>query len=164
MSFQQAVNINPPLGVEGSFASIGVTHSAIAGAMQFVADTAGVSICRFAWCNTVTGKTTTAKPADATNCVLGFVGRDSNIAVITDWQGSYSNLIPSGMALTAFDRGDFFVKTTVEATLGQKIFASDTTGEIAVGAAGATVAGFTETPFTVAKSGAANTIIKMTAQ
>lgn len=162
--FQQSVNINPPLGVAGSFATIGVSHTAIAGAMQFVAGALGVTITRFAWCNTVTGEVTTAKPTDTTNCVLGFIGRDSNIAVITDWQGSYSNLIPSGMAVSAFDRGDFFVVTTVSATVGQKIFASDTTGEISVGAAGATVAGFTETPFTVAKSGAANTIIKMTAQ
>jgi len=164
MGFQQDVNINPPIGVEGSFASIGVSHSVIAGALQLVADEDGVYISRFAWCDTTSGKASYKKPSSTVNCVNGFIGRDSNIAVITGWQESYGNLIPTGLPITAFDRGDFFVRTSTGAILGQKIFSSDTTGEIATGEEGSTIAGFTETNFTVAKAGAAGSIIKMTAQ
>lgn len=164
MSFQKTVNINPPIGIEGSFASIGVDHSVIAGALQFVAGTAGTTISRFAWCDTIGGTVQNAKPADVTNWVNGYIGRDSNIAVITNWQGQSSLVIPQGLEVTAYDRGDFFVKSTTVATVGQKVFSSDTDGTIATGAAGATVAGHTETNFTVAKSGAVGVTIKITAQ
>ena len=54
-------------------------------------------------------------------------------------------------------------KTTTAATVGQKVFASNTTGEIATGAAGATAAGFTETEFKVASIGDVGELIKITA-
>lgn len=164
MSFQKSVNINPPLGVKGSFASIGVSHSAIAGVEQFVAGTSGLTIAEFAWANTIGGETQNAKPADTTNWVQGFVGRDSNIAVLTAWQDQATMLIPKGLPVTIFDRGDFFVTATTVATVGQKVFASDTNGTIATGAAGGTVAGHTETEYTVKSSGAVGVIIKISAQ
>lgn len=163
MSFQKTVNINPPLGVVGTFASIGVSHTALAGVEQFVAGTAGVVISRFAWCDTIDGTVQNAKPTDTTNWVNAFIERDTNIAVI-GYQGQYSMTIPVGFPVSAYDRGDFFVVSTTAATVGQKVFASDTDGTLATGAAGATVAGFTETNFTVAKSGAVGVVIKITAQ
>lgn len=164
MSFQKTVNINPPLGIPGSFASTAVDHSVIAGALQFVAGATGTTIARFAWADTINGTTQNAKPTDATNWVNGFVGRDSNIAVITTWQGASSNVVPTGMEITLYDRGDFFAVATTAAVVGQKVFSNDTDGTLATGAAGATVAGHTETNFTVAKAGAIGTVIKITAQ
>lgn len=164
MSFQKTVNINPPIGIEGTFATIGVTHSSIAGAMQFVAGPTGLTISRFAWLDTITGVSQNDKPADVTNWVNGYVGRDSNIAVITNWQGQSTLLVPSGMAVTAYDRGDFFAKSKTAAVVGQKVFSSDTDGTISTGNAGATIAGHTETNYTVAKSGAIGVVIKITAQ
>lgn len=164
MAFQQAVNLNPPIGVVGTFASIGVNHTALAGVEQFVAGTNGVVIARFAWGDTVGGTVQNAKPTDTTNWVLGFVERDTNNGVITNWQGQYSMTVPSGLPIAIYDRGDFFVVSTTIATVGQKVFASDTDGTIATAAAGATVAGFTETNYTVAKSGAIGATIKITAQ
>lgn len=164
MSFQKTVNINPPLGVVGTFASIGVSHTALAGVEQFVAGTAGVTIARFAWCDTVGGTVQNAKPADTTNWVNAFIERDTNIAVITNWQGQSSMVVPVGLPISAYDRGDFFVVATTVATVGQKVFSNDTTGTLATGAAGATVAGHTETNYTVAKSGGVGVVIKITAQ
>lgn len=164
MSFQKTVNLNPPIGVVGTFASIGVSHTALAGVEQFVAGTNGAVIARFAWCDTVGGTVQNAKPADTTNWVIGFLERDTNIAVITAWQDQWSMTIPSGLPVSAYDRGDFFVKATTVATVGQKVFASDTDGTIKTDAAGATVAGHTETNFTVASSGPVGTVIKITAQ
>ena len=164
MSFQKSVNINPPLGIVGTWASTSVYHSALAGSLQFVAATAGVVIARFAWADTVGGTVQNAKPADTTNWVNAFVERDDNIAVITDWQGQFSMTVPSGLPVTLYDRGDFWAVATTAATVGQKIFSNDTTGTLATGAAGATVAGHTETNYTVAKSGGVGVVIKITAQ
>ena len=164
MSFQKSMNINPPLGIVGAWASIGVSHTALAGALQFVAAPDGVVIARFAWADTVGGTVQNAKPADTKNWVLGFLERDSNIAVITDWQGQASMTIPSGLPVSVYDRGDFFAVATTVATVGQKVFANTTTGLLATGAAGFAVAGHTETNFTVATSGAAGNVIKITAQ
>ena len=164
MSFQKSVNINPPLGIIGSFASIGVSHSVIAGVEQLVAGTNGVNIATFAWCDTINGTVQNDKPTDTENWVNGFIGRDSNIGVITNWQGQATMLIPVGLPVTAHDRGDFFVKATTAATVGQAVFSSDTDGTLSTGDAGATIAGYTETNFTVASAGAVGTVIKITAQ
>lgn len=164
MSFQKAVNINPPIGIVGTFASIGVSHTALAGVEQFVAGTAGVIISRFAWADTVDGTVQNAKPTDTTNWVNAFIERDTNIAVITDWQGKYSMTIPSGLPVSAYDRGDFYAVATTAATVGQKVFSSDVDGTLATGAAGATITDHTETNYTVASSGAIGAVIKITAQ
>ena len=128
MSFQKTVNINPPIGIEGTFATIGVTHSSIAGAMQFVAGPTGLTISRLVGHSYWRFKT--ISQPDVTNWVNGYVGRDSNIAVITNWQGQSTLLVPSGMAVTAYDRGDFFAKSKTAAVVGQKVFSSDTDGTI----------------------------------
>ena len=164
MAFQTSVNINPPIGIAGTFASIGVSHTVLAGCLKFIAGTNGVTIARFAWCDTVTGVVQNNKPADPTNWVNGFIERDTNAAVITTWQGQYSMVVPSGLPVSPYDRGDFFTTSTTIATVGQKVFSSDTDGTIATGAAGATIAGFTETNYTVATSGAIGVVIRITAQ
>ena len=163
MGFQTTVNRNPPLAVEGNFASAGVTHNVLAGSQQFVADTTGVTIGRFAYASLATGKVTNAKNA-AANVTVGFVRRGDNTAVITTWMGEATMLIPAGYGVTLYDRGDFWVKTKTAATVGQSVFADDVTGEISTGAAGATIAGSTEVPlFKVGSIGAANSLIKITA-
>lgn len=162
--FQQSVNINPPIGVVGTFASIGVSHTVLAGALKLIAGTNGLTVARFAWGDTVNGTAQNDKPTDTTNWAVGFVERDTNIGVITDWQGTATMVVPKGLQVSIYDRGDFFVVATTAATVGQKVFANDTTGTIATGAAGATVAGHTETNFTVASAGSAGVVIKITAQ
>ena len=163
MGFQKTVNRNPPLAVEGNFASATVTHNVLAGTQQFVADTAGVTIGRFAYASLATGKVTNAKNT-AANVTVGFVRRGDNTAVITTWMGEETMLIPAGYGVTLYDRGDFWVKTKTAATVGQSVFADNVTGEISTGAAGATIAGSTEVPlFKVGSIGAANSLIKITA-
>lgn len=161
MGFQTAININPPLAVEGSFASAGVYHSTIAGVGQLKADTNGLIIARFAWANMSTGLATNVKPTDTTNYAIGFARRGDNTALLTNYLQEHSMTVPKGFPVTLYDRGDFWVKTSTAATIGQKVFASDTDGSIATDAAGATVTGYTETSFTVASIGAANGLIKI---
>lgn len=160
MGFQKTINTNPPLAVEGNFASSTyVYHAVLAGTQALTAGTNGVTMARFAYADPATGKVANAKTAGH---ILGFVRRGDNTAVITSWLGEASMLIPAGYGVTMYDKGDFWVKTTTVATAGQKVFASDTTGQIATDAAGATVAGFTETDFKVATNGAVGALIKIT--
>ena len=161
--FQQTINRNVPLAVEGDFAAAGPYHAVLAGNQQLKAGPNGVTIARFAWANIANGQVSNVKPADTTNHVLGFIRRGENTALITGYRAETSMLIPAGFGVTVYDRADFWAKSTTAATVNQKVFASDTTGEIATGAAGATIAGFTETEFKVASIGGVGKLIKITA-
>lgn len=163
MPFQTTINRNPPLGIEGGFASVSNTHNVLAGTGALVAGANGVTIGRFAWADLDTGKATSAK-ATGTNVAVGFVGRASNAGVLTQWLGQASMLIPAGYGVTLFDRGDFWVKTKTTATVGQAVFADDVTGEISTAAVGGSVAGSTVVPeFKVASAGAVGDLIKISA-
>lgn len=161
--FQSTINRNVPLAVEGDFASAGPYHAVLAGNQQLKAGPNGVTIARFAWANIANGQVSNVKPADTTNHVLGFIRRGENAALITGYRAETSMLIPAGFGVTVYDRADFWAKSTTAATVNQKVFASDTTGELATGAAGATVSGFTETEFKVASIGDVGELIKITA-
>ncbi len=161
--FQSTINRNVPLAVEGDFASAGPYHAVLAGNQQLKAGPNGVTIARFAWANIANGQVSNVKPADTTNHVLGFIRRGENTALITGYRAETSMLIPAGFGVTVYDRADFWAKSTTAATVNQKVFASDTTGELATGAAGATVSGFTETEFKVASIGDVGELIKITA-
>lgn len=164
MGFQTAINRNPPIAVEGDFASAGVYHSVLAGSQQLVAAAAGLIIGRFAWADPTTGLTGNVKADAGATPVLGFARRGENTAMITGYLQEASMTVPKGFGVTIYDRGDFWAKTTTAATVGQAVFANDTTGAIATGAAGGTVAGSTETNFIVASAGAVGDLIKITAQ
>lgn len=156
MGFQKTINIQPAPAVEGDFASANPRASVLAGEGAFIADTAGVTVGRFAWADS-SGLVTNAGAGAPT----GFVHREQQ-ALITAWLGETSMLVPEGLPITLHNEGDFWVKTLTVATVGQKVFASLTTGEVKTDAAGATVAGYVETIFKVGSAGAANELIKIT--
>lgn len=164
MPFQNKINRNPPLAVEGDFASAGVYHTVLAGSQQLVAGLAGMIIGRFAWADPTTGITGNVKADAGATPVIGFARRGENTAMITGYLQEASMTVPKGFGVSIYDRGDFWARTTTAATVGQAVFASDTTGEIATGASGATIAGSTETKFFVASAGAVGELIKITAQ
>ncbi|STD96471.1 Uncharacterised protein [Escherichia coli] len=78
-----------------------------------------------------------------------------------EWLAGDSNTIYPGRECTLMVSGDFWALTTTTATIGQKVFASLATGEIATGAAGTSMAGFVETWFSVASAAAAKEVIKI---
>ncbi len=156
MGFQKTINIQPAPAVEGDFASANPRASVLAGPNALIADAAGVTVGRFAWADS-DGLVTNA----GTGAPTGFVHREQQ-ALITQWLGETSMLVPEGLPITLHNEGDFWAKTLTVATVGQKVFASLTTGEVKTDAAGATVAGYVETIFKVGSSGAANELIKIT--
>lgn len=156
MGFQKQVYIEPAAAVAGDFASANPRSTVLAGPGALVAGAAGVTVGRFAWSD-ADGKVTNAGSGVPT----GFVHREQQ-GVITIWLAEATMIIPGGLGVTLHNGGDFWVATKTAATLGQKIFASNTDGTVSTGAAGATIAGHTETNMFVGSAGAIGALIKMT--
>jgi hypothetical protein len=154
MSFQKTVNQYLAPAVAGDFASANPRASVVAGEGQFVAGSGGVTVGLFAWA--VAGVVTNAGSGAPT----GFVHRDLQ-ALITTFLAEAGLVIPQGLPVTLFNQGDFWVKTGTSATLGQKVFASLTTGGVQTGAAGATIGGYIETPWKVDSVGGVNELIQI---
>ena len=155
MGFQTTVQIYPAPGQEGDFASTNPTASLIAPEGGYVAASGGATIGRFAWTSGSTvSNAGSGKPK-------GIIHRESQ-ALITTFLAEGSYVIPQGLPVTIHNQGDFWVKTLTNATVGQKVFASLTTGQVKTDAAGATVSGYIETDWSVASAASANEIIIVT--
>lgn len=152
MSFPTRINQYPAPGVEGAFASANPYTSFVAGEGALVTGQAGLTIGRFAW--VVNGVATN----QGTGAPAGLVPRDGQAAIV-EWLAAAAMLIQSGRECTLITAGDVWARTTTAATRGQKVFASLTTGEIATGAAGASLDGFAETAFYAASEAAAKDLI-----
>lgn len=159
-TFQRTVNTNPAPAVEGDFASANPRRSLLAGEGALIAGTGGVIVGRFAWARNADGIVTNAKPAGAAR--VGFVGRNQPV-VITGWLEANSMTLTEGLEITLHDGGDFWCRFAAGAAIGQKVFVNDTTGLAVAGAAGATIAGATETDWTIASTAAAGELAKITA-
>lgn len=156
MPFQKQVNNQQAPAVAGDAASLNPRSTYLAGEGALVAGTTGVTVALFAWA-TAAGIVSNA----GTGAPSGFVARE-NQALITAYLAEGSNLIPQGFDVTLFTAGDFWAVTTTIATVGQKVFANNTTGAISTGAAGATIAGSTETKWFVGSAAAVGELIKIT--
>lgn len=156
--FQKSVTVNPAYAVEGDFASDN-PRAVVLNAPEdgLTAGAEGVTIGRFAWVKQA-DQTASNKGTGAPD---GFVARHMN-ALINTLTDEASMLIPAGRTLALHTKGDFWVRTETAATVGQKVFASNTTGQVKTGAAASSVSGYTETAFVVATAGGANELIKIT--
>lgn len=156
MPFQTTVNITPAPAVAGDFASANPNASVLAGPGAFVAGTGGANVGLFGWADT-NGLVTNAGSGVPT----GFIHRDMQALIVT-WLASASMNIPEGQPVTLMSAGDFWAQTLTVATVGQKVFASNTDGTVKTGAAGATIAGYTETKWSVGSAAAVNELVKIT--
>lgn len=155
MGFPKVINQQQAPAIAGDFCSANPRSSVNAGEGTFVVGATGLVVGFFGWAD-VAGLVTNAGSGAPT----GFVHRDQQ-ALITGYLGVSGLTIPTGFPCTLMRGGDFWVKTLTTATVGQKVFASNTTGDIKTGAAGATISGYTETVFFVDSAAAANELIKM---
>lgn len=163
--FQRTINVNPAFAVAGDFATWNPRNSAIPApggpsGGGFVAGAGGLTVGLFAWADT------------ATNLILlnagsglptGFCHRNLQ-AMITAYLGSASNVVPAGFGFgDLFSQGDFWVTNagSGSVTVGMKAFASNTTGQVQFAAAGATVAGNTETKWYAKTAGLTTELIIM---
>jgi hypothetical protein len=159
MPFASQVNVVQAPAVEGDSADKNPRVSVDSSGAAFVAGVGGVLVGRFAWADFVTGMVTNAGAGPAT----GFVMR-SQQALITQYLAEYSMVIPQGQPVTLHSHGGFWVKNTgvASAAIGAKAFASNTTGQIQFGAAGATIAGYSESKWTCLSTGLAGELVKIT--
>lgn len=143
MTFQTVVNQQPAPGVPGDFASANPFASLLSGEGKNVAGSGGVVIGRFAWVD-ANGVVTNA----GSGVPSGFVHNNHTAQIVT-FLAEAGMTIQQGQPVNLMTAGDFWAQTSTAATPGQKIFASNTTGAIQTGAAGATIAGYTETKWAV---------------
>lgn len=157
MPFQNSVNLTPAPAQAGDFASANPRSSVIAGPGALVAGASGIAAGLFAWIDS----TQTYAANTGTGVPDGFVHRGSNPARITAYLAETGGVLPSGFEVTLHDSGDFWATTLTTATRGQKVFAVNADGTIKTGAAGATIAGATETSWYVQSNGAVGEVIKI---
>ena len=154
--FQTVVNVQPAPAVAGQFASNNPRACVLAGPGGFVAGASGVTVGLFAW-------------VDATNLLVSNAGTGAPRGIvsnelqasITTWLASNGSLIPQGQPVTLYDQGDFWVLSTTATTIGQKVFASLTTGAVQTGAAAAVIGGYIETKWFVDSIQLANELVKI---
>lgn len=147
--FQKSVGVYRGVGQVGHPASTSPIIAAAGGPGAFKAATAGVSIGTFVFRDATDPKIVTNVAPAADSKAVGFI-QNLGQAIIGYGQ-SASMLIRGGVEVSPKVGGDFWVKASTVATVGQKVFASVTTGAIATGAAGATVAGHVETDWYVSQ-------------
>ena len=150
MDFQSTVNRFLSPAVEGDFATDNPRKSMSAGEGQLLSPSEGLTLGRFAWADAA-GLAHNAKPSGVAR--LGFAAREGQeLAFITTWLAGASMLVPGGLPIVLHTDLDVWVRVTVAAaTIGQKAFVSTTDGTMQPGAAGATIAGFQETPWFITR-------------
>ena len=105
MGFQTVVNSTPAPAVAGDFASINPRATVLAGPGGLVTGPNGVTVGKFAWVEP--GGVIANNFGSAANVPDGFVHRDQQ-ALITQFLGQASNLVPPGFPITLFSAGDFW--------------------------------------------------------
>lgn len=155
MPFPSTINAYPAPGLEGGWASAnphtsmltpGNGDPALATYSAWKAGAGGVVVGRFAFADLTTGNVTTAQPAVAANLQrVGFVHRYHPV-IISVFLDESASLCYQGQEIDITDGGDFWVRFPNGGTIGQKVFASTTTGQaIGTAATGGSVAGAVET-------------------
>lgn len=160
MPFQTQVNLTQAPAVEGDFASANPRHSVLSVEGGFVAGPSGLTIGRFCWADASTNR---ILANTGTGAPTGFLHRDLQ-ALITTYLAESGMVIPAGFGIgELFNGGDFWVKNAGAGavTVGMKAFAKNADGMISFAAAGATVAGSTETKWFAMTAGAAGELVKM---
>jgi len=123
MPFQKTVNILQAPGQAGDFASTNPFASLLAGPGELVAPTGGLLVGNFCW----VGPAGQVSQSYVSGYQIGFVGRNEQ-ALITQYLGETTLLIPAGFMVNAFATGDFWAKFEGGATPGQTVYADKTNG------------------------------------
>lgn len=148
MPFQSSVGTYVGVGAEAQPASTSPIIAAAGGPDAFRAGEDGVTIGTFVFRDATDSTIVTNVAPNASAVPVGFI---QNVGQATlGYLATDSMLITEGREVSPKVGGDFWAKSTTVATVGQKVFASVTTGKLATGTAGATVTGFSETGFWVA--------------
>lgn len=155
MGLQKQVNLYRAAGVQGDKAT---PNQSIYFPKQMVAE-GDVTVGTFVFYGTDASKQASNTKTGATAAdLVGFVERVINYANY-DVTSEGTLIVPNKSTLTIAMCGDYWATATTAATPRQKVFVNPTTGAISTAAAGGTVSGAVETPWTVIQGGEAGTPI-----
>ena len=155
MGLQKQVNLYRAAGVQGDKATL---NQSIYFPKQMVAE-GDVTVGTFVFYGTdVSKQASNSKTGGTAADIIGFVERVINYANY-DVTSEGTLIVPNKSTLTIAMCGDYWATATTAATPRQKVFVNPTTGAISAAAAGETVEGAVETPWTVIQGGEAGTPI-----
>ena len=123
MGFQSVINDYQAPGVAGDFASTNPFASILAGPGALVAPAGGLVVGNFAW----VGPTGQVSQSYVAGYQVGFLGRNMQ-ALITEFLGEATMVVPEGFMVTLFNEGDFWANFEAGATVGGYVFADPDTG------------------------------------
>lgn len=133
LGFQTQVNVQPAPAMPGDFASKNPVYTYDAGPGGLVAGASGVKVGGFAWITPPLDANSAPQIANSfgTGPVVGFVHREYQ-ALITQYLGQTSNVVPTGFGVTLVTGADLWVTNggTGEALWGQKAYANLNDGSI----------------------------------
>lgn len=136
--FQQVCTIQPDLGEQGQFYGTNPRASLLAGPGIWLAPAGGLICGNHCWANPATGVVTQGLSA---NSQIAFVPRHNN-AIITNFLGFSTLVIPAGLPVTLYSQGDFWDQFLGGAMPGQNVYADPITGaSISANAAGTAFVG-----------------------
>ena len=144
MTFQTSVPTYPAPAVPGAKASLAPVYPVTSGPGSLVAGPQGLTVGNFAWVVTNPATGQGVAQAGVTGNTInwqsiqpdGFLGLEQQ-GLITTFLADASMIVPAGLPVTLYDRGDFWARcATSQANIGQKVFANLFTGAILAGAAG----------------------------
>ena len=161
--FPNTMNLTQAPAVEGDRASLNPLHILPGAAGAWTAGAGGVTVGRFAWGDVAA--TDSVLVNSGSGAPICFVAREFGDALITTYLAEGGMSIPAGFPVgLAAIGGDFWVKNTGAgaSAVGNKAFASLTTGQVQFAAAGATVGGYVETKWFASTVGAAGALVKIT--
>lgn len=127
--FQKQINDYQAPGVSGDFASTNPFASILAGPGALVAPAGGLKVGNFAW----VGPNGQVSQSFVAGYQVGFLGRNEQ-ALITQFLGESTMIVPAGFMVTLFNGGDFFANFEAGATVGNNVYADPSDGQPLAGA------------------------------
>lgn len=129
MPFQTVINDYQAPGVVGDFASTNPFASVLSGPGALVAPAGGLKVGNFAW----VGPQGQVSQSFVAGWQVGFLGRNEQ-ALITEFLGEATLLVPQGFMINLFNEGDFWANFSAGATPGQNVYADPNDGAPLAGA------------------------------
>ena len=123
MSFQKVVNLIQAPGVLGDFASTNPFSSVTTAQGGLVAPAGGLTVGNFFWVGPA-GQTSQSYQA---GWQIAFLGRNEQ-ALITEFLGEYTLVVPEGFMVTGYNGGDFWAYFADGATALATVYVDETTG------------------------------------
>lgn len=148
MGFQTVINDYQAPAVAGDFASMNPFSSVLAGSGALVAPAGGLTVGNFAW----VGPMGQVSQSFVAGWQIGFLGRNMQ-ALITQFLGESTMVVPQGFMVTLFNEGDFWADFGAGATVGNNVYADPNTGAPVAGATAPALGAGTATVGAVVSSG-----------